>query len=253
MAWFNFKKKKIVLRCVTNRLDVASVAPVTHANKCFPDWWKALPKQRRDKTNRLVTTLKTCYGLTNHYSRGVIIPMWCDLEIELGPNADEYRYQYSDLKSTALVHSTSQRGSYLDPSLYQHLKLDSPWRFYCDEKVDFIFQEPTWSMDNLNNYRILPGTVDFRYQHATNINMMLPRDINNIKSFIIPLGQPLIHIIPCDNREIKLEIVSDPDEYRYLENKEGQGLTFVNRYLNRRRLEEKHEAESKCPFGFGKK
>lgn len=227
---FFFKKKPIVLHCVTNRAEVLEFAPIQRANKFLPKWWKDLPNTaRQPNKDHDIPTMKYCTGFVDHYNTGVIIPLWCDLSLRIGAiGSGAYRYQYSDKCSEIHQHSSIQYGDGFDTENYQHLKLVSPWMFYCEEEIKFLFVEPTWSLIRFPTLRLLPGLVNYKHQPATNINFMVWR-LENDQEILLPFLEPLCHIAPMSDRPLKIVLSGDEDLYK----KVALNLytsKFVNKY-----------------------
>lgn len=237
-----FKKKKLVLNCVTNRHDVATHSPIAKAHAFYPEWWKDLPKSIAVPDSTLsAPTMKSCAGMRDLYQYGLMMPMWCDLNIDVGAIGEpKFRHQFADRQSTLLSHPPEQRGTFAEDSRYQHVKLDAPWRFQCDEEVPFIWSEPVWNMEDLIQYRVLPGIIEHKYQHAVNINLLIVRKPVEIASALIPFGAPLVHIVPLTERELVVNVIEDP---RLFEKLYKPAVSFSNSYKKSRSA-----IESQCPF-----
>ena len=238
---FLFKKKKLVVNCFTNRQEVASYAPIKHAHAFYPEWWKSLPKTMPTHNGTIQSaTMKTCAGMRDLYQQGLMLPMWCDLNMDVGEVGNvSFRYQYADEKSIVETHIAEQRGGFANENLYQHVKLLSPWRLTCDEEIPFMWVEPTWNMQDLTQYRVLPGVTEFKYQHATHINMMFPRKPQEVSTVLIPFGTPLVQMVPVTEREIDIRVIEDAQMFTRLI---AGRLTFVNRYKTVKEID-----KARCP------
>jgi hypothetical protein len=247
MTWFNFFNKPVVLHCYTNRADVFNFSPIQKANKFIPAWWKNLPKTYFLKDSlQPFSTMKYCVGVTDLYKKGFVIPMWSEMAVEVGEiNSGSYRYQYADETSTATAHNPQQFGAAYPSEKYQHLKLDSPWVFMCDEDIDFLFTEPTWNIDTPEIIKILPGILNYKYQSSTNINTIWLRQDKPVV-YTIDHNQPIIHVIPLTQKivELKLHLVNDI-EYENLTKKNKLGV-FTKKYSVAKKLTKARG----CPFHF---
>lgn len=242
---FLFKKKKLVINCFTDRQDVATYAPIKPAHVFYPDWWKRLPKTI-PAPERIVdaASMKYCIGMRDLYQHGIILPMWCDFSMDIGAVGDtSYRYRFADQQSSVQVHAPDQRGDFATEDLYQHLKIQSPWRLQCDEDVPFVWMEPTWNMDDLFQYKVLPSVVEFKYQHASHINMLAPRKKQEMSNLLIPFNTPLVQIMPLAERELDVRVIEDPKMFNRLF---IARVSFVNSYKYTRAIDKR-----RCPAGFG--
>lgn len=215
---FFFKKKPIHLYCATNRPEVFEYAPVQRASKFFPDWWKKLPSSMVDPQGFFSTaTMKSCPGFADLYGHGIMTPMWCDLALQIGKEKSEfYRYQFSDMESSIQSHHPAQYGEAFSPLQYQHLKIMSPWAFYCEEQISFMTIEPIWDTLKFPSLRVLPGIVDYKYQSATHINLLIRRSDAD-QEILIPYLTPIYHVIPLSDRPLKLHVSNDVDLFNKIE------------------------------------
>jgi hypothetical protein len=242
-----FKKKKIQLKCFVNEQYVFDYFKVDYANKFVPTWWKDLPNSYVGKNDFFpTTTMRSCVGFQKHYKKGIIIPLWSDLAIELDAIGNiDYRWQFSDGKSKIYSHPQGERGSHLKDSEYVHLKITSPWLFSCDEDIDWVCIKPEWNFSTPEKIIMPPGTVDFKYQNATNINFFL-KYTQEKQQFIIPAGTPMYHIIPLSEREVELSLhMVSNEEYQNIVSKHTR-ISFTNKYFKIKNLLK--NKQNFCPF-----
>jgi len=235
------RNKPIVLDFYTSRADTFNFAQPMKAVKAYPEWWKKLPHSNNVDSIRPTPTMKRCVGFTNLYESGFVLPMWSDINIQTEPiGTDGCAWQYSDGLSFAAVHSEDQRGAYLPPTHYQHIKLTCPWVAVCKEDVNWMFVGATWNFGRPESVVIPPAVVDFTHQVALNVNMFLVKEpqatIHNI-----PLGQPLLHVVPMTERpvEYRYHLISEMEQKKY----EFRPLAFLNSYRKTKNL-----TNGKCPF-----
>lgn len=238
MGLFLFRKSKIIVDCFVSDKSILDFSPIEKANKFIPDWWNNTPLVIPNEKQHPQPTMRGCSGIIEHYKNGFMIPMWSDLSVTVQNKG--YSWQFSDYKTNANVHPSSQWDTFADKSEYGHLKISSPYFLKTKKDISWICTEPFWNNQLKNNYFITPGTLNFKYQHATNINMMIPLHDRN---FIIKHGHPMLHLIPLSeyNVELKHNLVSQ-EEIRKLE---VPLISFTNSYFKRKSITDK-----KCPFHF---
>jgi hypothetical protein len=191
--------------------------------------------------------MRACAGMVDTYSRGFMVPLWSALKVAIGEKGSgAYHYQYADEFSMAHVHGQSQRGAFLPDHDYQHLKLIAPWYIHCDEEVSFYSVQPTWNMSTFVDYSVLSGVLEFKYQNVVNINLMFSRGSAQ-KMVEIPLGQPLMHIMPLDKRPVEIKIIVDQNRYNKMVSL-NRALSFNNAYKDKKTIA-KSQTHG-CPFGF---
>ena len=97
----------------------------------------------------------------------------------------------------------------------------------------------------LEDFSILSGTVSYKYQHSSHINMFI--NLEKDKNLIIEANSPMVHIMPLtENKVIFKNHLIDDKEFNSFSNE----FTFGNSYNFRKTMLDK--AEKKCHFGFGK-
>ena len=126
--FFFFKKPTITLDCFTTQSNVYHGAPIEKATKFFPEWWKNIPNHTYDESGFYeMMNMKRCSGFIDYYKKGIMIPMWSDFAIDIKPlPSQQYRWQFSDGITEAEIHNSFQRGDYLQPPKYCHVKINTP-------------------------------------------------------------------------------------------------------------------------------
>jgi hypothetical protein len=242
MFTFFHRRKKIVVDCFTDDIFAFEYAPIVRGSKAFPDWWTKLPISNPTDTNFSIENknMRKCYGFLELFKRSIIIPAWTDLRFKVTPNNG-----YTWLKSSGpepVEHNKSQyEGGF---SNYYHSKLTNPWYFKEKTGVHFLFTASTWNLENYD-FIIPPGILEFKYNHATNVNILIPKKKEDY-SFFLSTGKPLVHLIPIENSKIDLRIhLVTPDEMKKTVS-HPSSLTGVYP------LFEMRNKQKKCPFGFGR-
>lgn len=252
------RSKKLVLNCYTFDTNVYETGRLNYSSRFLPEWWKKLPQFWYDDSEEAVEknnyffpnpTMKSCDGLVKFYSRGIILPLWSDLMVEIGERGSNHlRWQFSDGISIATQHDMGQLGNYIDEKEHCHLKLISPWALHCDEESEIIWTDPCWNTLKQYHYKILPGIISYKYLSASNINMLFNREHMN-KRIMIEHGTPLAHLIPITDRKIELKhhLVSR-DEWEQKRNRFPKEKFYRSFYHRRKILRQQEAEQSKCPF-----
>lgn len=235
---FFFKPKTITLDFFTNQNHVFSYAKPQAANKFYPDWWKTLetpplrnPHQPNSVENLDIdSNMRRCVGVSHLYKYGVVLPLWSDLRIYVGPiNSGEYQYLFSDGISSASQHPDFQKGNFLPNSNYCHIKVHSPWIAYCKDAVPFMLSPLVWNTNKPEECIIPNGVVEYKYQHSTNINLFIPRK-NEEQIVQLGFNTPMYHMVPLTDRklEVKTHLISEAEyEQKYAS---SRNVTFTGKY-----------------------
>lgn len=216
---FFFKQSKIVIDCLTTNINAFDYFPIQKSASFYPNWWKNLPKynnvQHANGLEINKSTMKGCDGLLSLYSQGFMIPIWSDLVIET--QGTNYRYQFADETSIIGHHDLQQMSQ--EFSNFVHVKIQSPWRLKENKGIKFAFIQPSYNqVKTLLDWQVLPGVVDFKYQSATNINLICAKG----RRFEIAAGLPMAQLIPLSEKEIDLRLhmvdFNDVEHKRMLNN-----------------------------------
>lgn len=242
---FFFKKSTVNIDCFTHDEIVFNNFRPDRANKFVPKEWKDLApsfsvRANRDPNSNLqvdVNTLKKCNGITELFSNGFIIPNWADFQIEMKSNGT---YNVANLSpeepnTTFSQHGREQYGNefYKDCG---HIKINSPWFLKESTGVKFAWNSCSWhNTNNLQNFYILPGIIDFKLQSGTHVNAFQ----KNSTITTWHAGDPLVQLMPLSDKKIKLT-------YHFLD------LNNINKIINRERTALRYNngrnLKAKCPF-----
>lgn len=190
-------QKSITIDIFTTSENAFSFSPVEQATKFIPNWWKNLSTTCNSiegpnlKIQR--PTMKTCQGFIDQYKQGCIIPLWSDCVIET--TDDMYKYVFADAESEIGNHHIAQMGEKF--SNFIHVKLKSPWFIKETKGIKFQTMQPTWNTFD-KKFTVLPGVVDYKIQHTTDINILLEKN----QRYELSQGQPLLHILPITEKNV---------------------------------------------------
>ena len=198
------------------------------------------------------STIKGCRGLTSLYKHSFVIPMWDFVTISTLNNKFEWTSTHKN--DVITTHSSIQYDGWVNNNKYTHFKLMSPWWCKTDSNINFMYVDPVWNRSEIADYTVLPGAMDFKYQNATNVNIMVEHR-ENLKNVKFKVGDPLVHIVPLTDKEINLRchLVGERELNRLIPdlrlNDDGRSSKlyafkkkFIDNYNERN--------QKKCPFGF---
>ena len=249
---FFFKKKIIVVDCLTSSVTAHDFHPIEKTSAFLPEYWKKLPAYNPVLAptggNMYVdrSSLKRCPGFVSLYKQGAILPMWADMQIKTTIDSYEYLAAYSIGQKGAEHHNEWQYGNTF--ANYIHMKIISPWAIRQNRHCNFLMSPVIWNtVEHWSNFKILPGVVDFEHQHSSHINLFLEK---NREKILISAGTPLYQIVPLtdNNVEFKTHLVDPAEINKLFARNPG---TFNDNYNGTKRAD--LEKKSKCPFRFKNK
>ena len=253
------KNKTIVLDCFTSDPFAYEYAKIAPSTQYYPEWWQNIKREIETGKDEVFgrpiisPTVKGCRGITSLYKHSYVIPMWEFLTINVHNN--KYSWQTNNNPQLIAKHSPVQYEGWVDNENYTHFKIISPWWLKTKSDINFMYVDPVWGRSEIADYCVLPGILDFKYQYATHINMMVQMT-EKFKSIKFTPGTPLVHIVPLTDKNIDLRChLVDRDKIagivpntrlNYPEDLSVKQYAYKKKFLN------DHEArsEKKCPFGF---
>jgi hypothetical protein len=248
-----FRSKKLIIKAYTFKSATYEYFTVAKSHHFYPEWWKKLPtfhEELRGALNVKAPTMKTCAGIIDIYKKGIILPLWSDLQFRVAEN-NQWAAAFSD-------HNTNQPTSHPRYQIGEnntefnnciHIKIDAPWLFVDVNKTGVPFLQQGCFWNNISTQRLLhicPGVLNYKFQHSVNINAFLSS--NTPEEFVIPANTPIMQMIPLSERELELqvELISYEDFNRI--NDKHAATCFHNKYERLKKIAMQKESQSKCPF-----
>lgn len=205
-----FKNKSTELTFyTTGNRQIKELFSPQESMKLLPDWFKTINK------NEKYPTLKSCPGFVDLFKKSISIPLWNDIRITYQDSIIniEIPGTPSDIVHHFVTqHPPMQWGAGFKNSI--HLKLMSPWHIICNNTTPFMMQDAVWHKEHMEEFSVLPGTLDFKYQHSSHINIMIPRSKIK-KTTTLKAGTVIAYLTPMidTNVDIKTKLVTD-EEWR---------------------------------------
>ena len=188
------KDNKVIFWSVIKGLE--EVVPLQPAKKYIPEWWKNTPPfvPNKGATGRDKGTIKICPAVHDWFSQGYVLPMWCDLYLEI--NEDEtWSCQYS--LPDGLMSAFVENNSYISWLPKQHkknavamLRLDCPWRIKTPAGYS-SYQFPMYYHFN-PDFEVPPGPIWTDEYHILCPQLII-KHYGKIK---IDRGTPLCVFVP---------------------------------------------------------
>ena len=248
MFTFFHRKKKIVIDCFTTNHVAHEYAPIVRATKKFPDWWTNLPSKKSPNNSDFLSpesmpliNMKGCYGFLELYKKSLILSNWTETHFKVS----EEHYQYRVMMGISPEeHSKVQYGAAFNN--YHHAKLICPWSIREKSGIQFMFSAALWHLEDYD-FKIIPGLLEFKAQHASHINIFIPKKKTEYGIYI-PISKPLVYLTPLseDKIEVKNHLV-DEKEFNRIHYTQHSFLGHLETIRLKNDLQSK-----KCPFSWKK-
>ena len=181
--WKQREKPKIHWWSVIDGVD--KVTPILPAKEFIPDWWKRV-ERFINKNHDQKGTVRNCPSFPEYINQGFVVPLWCDLHIEI--KHDGYEWQSPDKMFQFTSHGDEQFRDYLPQHMKDNtsmvLKPTCPWR---------VKTPPGWSVWQLPMtyhynpiFETLPGIIWSDIHHEINQQMLM----RQYGEFVIKRGTP---------------------------------------------------------------
>lgn len=176
-----------------------------------PNWLKMIKtsfQQFNPNNNHFdeVPTVKNCPGINYFMSEGIKFKLWADIKIRVYPSGEveDLSYGTGELESFGQHHP--KQYEYLYPEGKTAFKLNNPWLGNCSSDLKFLFTESHYSTNFFreHNMYIAPGVIDFKYQHALNVHILIDKKEEPYELYL-PYGTPLFTLYPLSEKRIDIE------------------------------------------------
>ena len=189
----------IILDCYTYNPYAYNFAKINHGHHYIPEWWKSTPPIVEKHP-----TIKNCPAFIEYYKKGIVIPMWCELEVQIQPKGDVLFTWKSSQKDFYIDEHRQDQFEGFAKKDGHNLKIISPWLIKCKENINFTFTQPIWNQrDTMFNFMLTPGVISFKYQMDCNLNYFFQQkdtqQVINIKTLT-----PMVIMHPISERKVKL-------------------------------------------------
>jgi hypothetical protein len=245
--FFWIKPERVKLRAITAVPRLAEFLPVTKLSRALPEWWRDLPatfdvpqppppppgmKGQPPPRPKSQLSSKHCYAMQETFKNGLGIPLWADHTVSITPDG-RANAQAPGKAKPGTQHPPMQFSGMLGPGAL-HFKFNSPWWLITEKNVHFWMCHPFYHQRDPFRFHAMPGSVEYRNQHSTNVNVILrkpavPTDLE------FSAGEMICYLIPMTDVRIDLEVeeVSEAEIERvnYTRNITSRPLLF-NRKFN---------------------
>ena len=198
--WKQREKPKIHWWSVIDGVD--KVTPILPAKEFVPDWWKRV-ERFINKNHDQKGTVRTCPSFPEYINQGFVVPLWCDLYLEIEQEGT-WKWRTPDKNFSFSTHSNTQFRDWLPQHMQDNTSMvvnpSCPWR---------VKTPPGWSVWQLTMYyhynpmfETLPGIIWSDIHHEINQQMLFKR----YGEFFIPRGTPLAMYVPFERNKYTYDI-----------------------------------------------
>ena len=203
--WKQKEKPKIHWWSTIEGLE--KVVPIVPAKEVIPDWWKKVERMITAKSDDK-GTVRNCPSFPEYITQGFVVPLWCDLHVEITHKKFEWRTPEKMFSFSS--HADEQFRDWVPKHVKDNtsmvLKPNCPWR---------IKTPPGWSVWQLPMYydfnplfEVLPGIIWSDRHHEINQQMLMKR----YGEFFIKRGTPLAMYVPYERNKYTYDITGPTPE-----------------------------------------
>ena len=202
--WKQKEKPKVHWWSTVEGLE--KVVPIVPAKEYIPDWWKRVERMVNSNFDNK-GTVRNCPSFPEYITQGFVVPLWCDLHIEI--KHDGYKWKTPSSMFTFTSHGDEQFRDWVPKHVKDNtsivLKPNCPWR---------VKTPPGWSVWQLPMYydfnplfEVLPGIIWSDRHYEINQQMLMKR----YGEFTIKRGTPLAMYVPFERNKYTYD-VSGPNQ-----------------------------------------
>ena len=191
---------------------LTELEPVRPALKAMPECFKNIPRTRPQIEHIKGSSIKHCPGFVDLYKHSYVVPMWCDVTLEVIPGKG-IKYTPSIDYFNASWHSPEQFSKHIPENAKDSnvlaVKLESPWR---------VRTSPGWGMLQLPmlyefnpNFECLSGIIYTEKFHELNNQIM----VKHTNKFLIERGTPIAMYIPIKLSSNKFTVEDETKDQKY--------------------------------------
>jgi hypothetical protein len=205
------REPKITLHACSAWPGLVDILPPQRLLKLLPEWWKSLPDHvsltetvgPTEGHERKLMTAKHCYGMQELFKRAIGLRLWCDIEVTVMADGHVLARRPGSTGQPGVIHPEAQHRGAIGSS-GQHYKLYSPWAFVCNSEIQFAWIHPFYHQSDAFRFHTMPGIVEYRNQHSTNVNMIFPRPRAARSELTLSAGEVIAYIVPLTEATIDL-------------------------------------------------
>ena len=210
-------KKDDIIEIWSDIAGLPEVIPVKESHHFLPDWWIKTPKWQSEKVqeqnikNNIHNkgTVKRCPAIPEFMSMGFVVPLWCDLNVQIFEDGSHKWFTpASEFSFSSHGHSqlTDHLPNHAKPSLI--LKPNCPWNIKTPPGISLIQLPMMWHFNPI--FTVAPGVIWTDIHHEINQQMMF----HKLGSFNLQRGTPLAQYIPIRRENIPHEVKNETPELR---------------------------------------
>lgn len=238
---FNFFKKQPKVTWFTTEefLGLQDTIKPERSSKYIPKWLKNTSSFPGEGPHRM-GTIKDCPSTFDFMSKGYIVPMWCDLHLDVKEDGT-FKWTTPYSKFTVQHHPREQYKDYLpkheQDNILCVLKLINP--FLCKTSPGYgMIQTPLYYHFN-KHFEVMPGVVWTDIHHELNLQMIIRKP----GKYIIERGTPLVQYIPYKREKVITEYTDTLKSPNLLRDYIGDLFNIHSKFKRGYKIK-----QSKCPF-----
>jgi len=214
-------KKEDVIDIWSDIEGIPGVEPIKESHNFMPKWWTNTPSWQNDKVlkdnkiNNLQNkgTVKRCPAIPEFMSMGFVVPLWCDLRVEIFDDGS-WKWNTPAAEFTFDNHGPSQLADFLPkhakPSIV--MKPNCPWRVKTPKGVSLLQLPMMWHFNPV--FTVAGAVIWTDIHHEINQQMMFHKK----GVFELQRGTPLAQYIPIRRENFNLNVTNETPELRQARN-----------------------------------
>ena len=212
------------------------IVPIKPASEYLPTWFKNMPQFSGIGEQRIEDqgTFRRCPAIVDMFANAYVVPLWCDLELEITEQG--FRYKASNPDFVFEGHHNKQFLDHVKTDYTFILKAVCPWKCKTPKGYNTLQLPMFYHYDQ--PFEVLPGAIYSDIHHAMNQQMA----IKGYGRFTLQRGTPLAMYMPVKREKFSLNESGNTDKLKQVYNQNELDIKskFTNSYrdMKKRYLKE---------------
>ena len=196
----------------TKERGLPEIEPIKPSQYYIPEWFQKTPNWLEDQISKVDNpTVKGCPGIADFFKMGFVIPLWCDLYIDVKEDGT-WNWRTPHKRFYFESHEQWQFKDHLAEEVQQNIKIVikayCPWFAKTPKDVSLLQLPMSYHFDQ--RFSLMSGIIETDRHYYINQQLL----IHNIGETMIPRGTPLGMYVPIRREKYNLIVREETKEDR---------------------------------------
>ena len=197
----------------TKEVGLPEIEPIKPSQYYIQEWFQKTPTWLEERVVKIDTpTIKACPGIADFFKLGYVIPLWCDLYIDVREDGT-WTWRTKHTRFQFDWHMPWQYKDHLSEEVQHNvqiiLKAYCPWFAKTPKGVSLLQLPMSYHFDS--RFSLMSGIIRTDAHHHLNQQLV----IHNLGETFIPRGTPLGMYVPINREKYNLIVREEtPQDFK---------------------------------------